>query len=332
MLSRKKKISQLSQLITSRLGNIINRDYVLLGLPYYLNIGDILIWEGERHFLKNLGYKCLNRGYNYRARNKIKEDTLILLQGGGNFGDLWRFIHEDRIDIIRQYKNNPIIITPVTLWYENTDLLKQDAKELSSHPNLTICARDSVTYNILKRHFNNNIILVPDMAFYIETSMIEQHTHNECKGTLFLKRNDKELLSNLSFSPKNIQGGIDVHDWPTMEINPPYWLRYKKLCRYGNRLVHFNGLQILSKFIIKSSDWYFHNCCRKQLIHDGINFVSQYRNIFTTRLHVGILSILLDKEVTILDNSYGKNANFFNTWLKDTDGITLLKPKNITNH
>ena len=57
----------------------------------------------------------------------------------------------------------------------------------------------------------------------------------------------------------------------------------------------------------------------------GINMLSEYSEIYTTRLHVGILSTLLGKSFTFLDNSYGKNSNFYNTWLSDVDEIKLIK-------
>jgi pyruvyl transferase EpsO len=115
----------------------------------------------------------------------------------------------------------------------------------------------------------------------------------------------------------------DVHDWPSLEKDPLCWLYYRKLWKSGNTLGRYAGLRPLSRMTLKLSDWYFHGYCRKQFIKEGVHFVSRYKNVYTTRLHVGILSILLDKDVTILANSYGKNATFFNTWLCDTDGVKL---------
>lgn len=324
-MTRKEKTLQLRRYIRTRLGDLINRDYVLLGLPYYLNVGDILIWEGERQFFRSFRYKCLNEGYHYRNYWKINDDTLILLQGGGNFGDLWRFIQEERINICQRYKNNPIIITPVTFWYDNLDLLRHDSEILSTHPNLTICARDSFSYGMLRKYFNNRIILMPDMAFCIKRATLERYFHSKGKGTLFLKRTDKELASKVPLLPKEVQKNADVRDWPSMEKNPMCWILYRKLCNYGNKMGRYKGLRIPARIILKSTDLYFHEHCRKQLIHDGVTFVGQYSNIYTTRLHGAILSILLDKEVTIIDNSYGKNASFFETWLSDTDGVKLWR-------
>jgi len=324
-MTRKEKTVQLRRLITTRLVDLIDRDYVLLGLPYYLNVGDILIWEGERQFLKTLPYKCLNEGYHYQESWRIRDDTLIILQGGGNFGDLWRFIQDDRLKIVQRYKNNPIIITPVTFWYENHDLIKLDAEVFSKHPDLTICARDAVSFEQLKKHFNNRILLIPDMAFCIEKKTLSKHIYGTGEGTLFLKRTDKELSPKAFSNSKAIPETADVHDWPSMEKNPLCWICYRQLCNCGNTVERYKRFRTISRITSKLSDWYFHEHCRKQLIHEGVNFVGRYRNIFTTRLHVGILSILLNKEVTIIDNSYGKNSNFFDTWLSDTECVELWR-------
>ncbi len=51
----------------------------------------------------------------------------------------------------------------------------------------------------------------------------------------------------------------------------------------------------------------------------GIKFINKYDEVYTTRLHGYILSVLLDKKVHMMDNSYGKNSNFYYTWMVDFD-------------
>jgi exopolysaccharide biosynthesis predicted pyruvyltransferase EpsI len=327
MMTRDEKRFQLRRCIETRLRGLFDRDYVLLGLPYYLNIGDILIWEGQRQFFTTLRCRCLNEGYHYRDYRTIPDGTLIVLQGGGNFGDLWRFIQDERLSIVQHYGNCPIVVTPVTCWYENSELLRQDAEMLSKHPNLTICARDAVSFDLLRKHFRNRIVLVPDMAFYIEPKKLRREVRGRAEGVLFLKRSDKELASDAPLPPKEVLARADVHDWPSMERDPACWIRYQKLYRLGQATVRCGGLSRIGVVVLKSSDWYYHSHCRKQLIREGVRFVGRYRDIYTTRLHGGILSILLDKEVTIIDNSYGKNASYFETWLSDTEGVELLRPQ-----
>lgn len=76
-------IESLRKKISDALTPLITHDYVLLDLPYYDNIGDTLIWEGTREFLKTLPYKCLyyasKDSFHYRD---LPPDTVILLSGG----------------------------------------------------------------------------------------------------------------------------------------------------------------------------------------------------------------------------------------------------------
>ena len=49
-----------------------------------------------------------------------------------------------------------------------------------------------------------------------------------------------------------------------------------------------------------------------------------YKTIYTTRLHAAILGVLLGKKVVFMDNSYGKNRGFYETWLKDCDAVKMM--------
>ena len=53
------KIKQLSEVIRSTLPPIIGDKCIYLDLAYYLNIGDVLIWEGTEFFLKSSGIDCI---------------------------------------------------------------------------------------------------------------------------------------------------------------------------------------------------------------------------------------------------------------------------------
>ena len=80
-------VDSLRKKISDTLTPLINHDYVLLDLPYYDNIGDTLIWDGTKEFLKTLPYKCLYYASkdSFRYRD-LSPDTVILLSGG----QFWR--------------------------------------------------------------------------------------------------------------------------------------------------------------------------------------------------------------------------------------------------
>jgi pyruvyl transferase EpsO len=238
------------------------------------------------------------------------------LHGGGNFGDLWR-IHQDfRLDILRQYPNNKIIIFPQTVHYDSKQLLSEDASIMAKHKNLTVCARDRMSYDILKQHFSNNILLVPDMAFYIDMREWKKYIKPVIAGKLlFLRRTDHELDRNQKYDSVSVNA--EVHDWPTMET-PAFIVRlFYKI----QRLFYLIDEVLHTSFKNLFSDFVFQRILCKYNIRKGIEFISKYETVYTTRLHAGILAFMLDKPVTFFDNSYGKNRGVYDAWLKNVETI-----------
>lgn len=307
------KIPQLKKIIAELLTPLINSDYVLLDVPYYTNIGDTLIWEGTREFLKTLPYKCLYTAsvetYKYRP---LPKDTVILLQGGGNFGDLWRRHQEFRQDVIKAYPNNRIIILPQTVFYNDDSVFAEDAKMLNSHKDLHICARDTKSLDYLKKALSCNLLLVPDMAFCISQKTLDRYKQKETDKALFLKRNDQELCEYdfSSYIAEKVEQ-LHIGDWPTME-------------KEFKTKVYLDKLVFHKEQLKRIPDIYADLVFRPHQVKKGVEFVSQYKKVYTTRLHVAILSVLLDKKIVFFDNSYGKNRSFYETWLKDVEKLTFV--------
>lgn len=308
-MTSEEKIKSLCAEIHSKLTPLINSDYVLYDLPYHNNIGDLLIWKGELSFLKSRPYRmlCKNSICTYQE-HPLDSKVAILLHGGGNFGDIWREMQDFRLRIIEKYPQNPILVFPQTVFYENINTLKSDARLMGKHKNLTICARDSVSYKLLKENFSNNILLVPDMAFCISPIQLEKYRRVAEDKTLFLKRSDKEFKDiDYAFNPKY---PVTVSDWPSMEHSDFVQLGMRYALKF--RRLHM-------PFVTDCYAGFY----REQLIKKGVRFISSYREIYTTRLHVAILSVLLGKSFHFFDNSYGKNRAFYDTWLNDVDNAVF---------
>ena len=308
------KIAELKECINNKLAPLIDDDYVLLDVPYYTNIGDTLIWEGTKHFLKNIPHKCLYTAsvetYKYRP---LPQNTIILMQGGGNFGDLWRRHKDLRLEVVKSYPNNRIIILPQTVFYKNIAVFREDAKVLNSHKDLHICARDTGSLNFLQQALTCNLLLVPDMAFCISSKLLKKYSKKEGERTLFLKRNDLEFCEYdfNSYITEN-RSMLDICDWPTMEQ------QFKAKAYLDKLLWHKEQIGRIPDIY---ADWVF----RPHQVKKGVEFVSQYKKVYTTRLHVAILSLLLNKEIVFFDNSYGKNSSFYDTWLTEVDNITFVR-------
>ena len=294
--------SQLGDLIKKNLAPLIQGNYILLDLPYFSNIGDILIWKGTEDFLKELPGKCLGRHsketFDFRP---LPDNCTILLLGGGNFGDLWRTHQEFRLEVMRLYPNNPIIILPQTIFYESDELFAEDVRKMNRHQYLTICARDNHSAELLKENgFTGSLLTLPDMAFCINQKELQANMEEPTKPYLLLLREDKEQKEG------NAPGTIpEVSDWPQMQ-------------EFNAKARH-----VLMTYNDKEADTFFLDEFFPKQINTGIELASSYKEAYSTRLHFAILRLLLGMPVKMLDNSYGKNLDFYNTWLKDSDLIKL---------
>ena len=56
---------------------------------------------------------------------------------------------------------------------------------------------------------------------------------------------------------------------------------------------------------------------KENQINQSVRLLSNYDLIITTRLHGHILACLLGIPNILLNNSYGKNKNFYQTWMKN---------------
>ena len=307
------KISELRQIIAGHLKPLLSDRVIIADAPYYANIGDLLIWQGALDFLQKYDFKLLGcYGAGYFPFPDLDKDVTILLMGGGNFGDLWRPLQDTRLEIIKRYPENRIVMLPQSICYQENELIEKDADLMASHSDLHLFARDQASYDILSVNFSrNHIYLAPDMAFCINPSLLECHRNREAGKTLFLLRSDKELPQD---APMALQEADVTSDWPTPEYFELMIRNLKRvrrilrdLRRYGIRLrIVDRAIQIFGKRFILDS-----------LTKKGYEFMEPFSRVVTTRLHTMILSVLLHKPVEYIDNTYGKLSAFAETWLHD---------------
>lgn len=297
---------KLDRLIRQTLTPLIPSDYLLLDLPYYSNIGDNLIWQGTEDFLKGLSVGCLGRHSSRTFKFRpIPEDSTILLLGGGNFGDIWRSHQEFRLRVIESYPDNPIIILPQTIYYESEATFREDIKRLSRHDRLTVCVRDRHSAEqMLQKGYRGKLLTLPDMAFCIDRARLFAEKRATSKETLLLLREDKEAPPCRK-TVNQTRAGIEVRDWPNL-------IETRRAAR-----------RYLRSHSAAQSDAYFRTTFLPERIREGVEFVSQYEKVYSTRLHVAILRLMLGQPVKLLDNSYGKNLSFYDTWLKDDPLVSL---------
>lgn len=173
--------------------------YIFLAADYG-NLGDVAITYAQTKFLEKYANrqvveipisKSLEGLWFVKAN--IKEGDIVTTVGGGNMGDLY-----DQIEYIRQlaisfFPKNKFISFPQTFDFSDTNqgkkALKNAVKCYSKHKNLTLVAREEISYTLMQQHFQkNNIILTPDIVL----SQNQSQNQSKREGVVFCLRNDEE--------------------------------------------------------------------------------------------------------------------------------------------
>jgi exopolysaccharide biosynthesis predicted pyruvyltransferase EpsI/O-antigen/teichoic acid export membrane protein len=303
-------ISHLQNEAGKVLDAIISKDahVILLDYPNNTNVGDSLIWLGEIAYLRSRGlnpaYVCDSKNYNALNIKKIlNKNSMILMHGGGNFGTMWKEIHAFRLRVLRDFPQVPIVQMPQTIHFDNESKVSEIAEIIKVQGNYTLLARSQASYKFAQQHFSAKVYLCPDMAFFIG----EINTSNRMIFDRFiLARTDHEKSSN------SLIESVDQLENLSYELSD--WLQASWQERFVHRIeIH---TQWLRSFLDPNNQTllYLWNKLSYLRFARGVSLLNRGRVIITDRLHVHILSILLNKPHVIIDNVYGKLGNFYQTW------------------
>ncbi|MEG4589163.1 polysaccharide pyruvyl transferase family protein [Microcoleus sp. MOSTC5] len=297
----------------------------LLNYPDYLNVGDHLIWLGEIYYLTTVlktKIKYVASGiadFSEEVMEKQAGKAPIILQGGGNLGDLWREHQEFREYIISKYRDRQIIIMPQSIYFENTSNLKKAADIFNSHPNLTLFVRENSSEKIAIKYFHNcQIIKTPDIAFQLlNMSCFASNKTCEKSSILYHCRTDKELKEDFYTDFIFQLPNLVIEDWISSEWK--IWRSCKSILETSQAdPQHFPAIfDSLYDPDVHRISWI--------IMHKAIEQFRQHRLIITNRLHGHILCILLRIPHIFLANSYHKNESFYDTWTYQVSFCRFVK-------
>ncbi|TCI02614.1 hypothetical protein EZV61_12485 [Corallincola luteus] len=281
---------------------------VYIDYPMHLNVGDLLIQAGTEAVFDalqtNVMMRISERNANRLFEATIPSDAVLVLHGGGNFGDLYPHHQNLREQVIEAFPNNKILIMPQSVHYNDEAALFASAAIYQNHPELYMFVRDNPSRDVMSKVLSDKQLhMLPDMAFGLLGKW--QWPSSLANKTLTLRRRDIEA------NPAD--GSVDEFDWDNLFTTGDnlFYSFARRLARLENRFKLNLGLDKL---------WWLYI---QNMMNRAIRHFSQYGRVDTDRLHGMILSLLLGLEVSMRDNSYGKLRRYAECWLglDSSDGI-----------
>jgi pyruvyl transferase EpsO len=294
-------------------------DVMYVDYPMHLNLGDILILKGTEKFFETRNHNVVRRystfGFPTRESSfpRISKDVVVVLHGGGNFGDIYKSHQILREKVISFYKNNRIVIFPQTMFFQDSGELKKTAAVYARHPDLHFLARDQRTYDTFRGEFVNNAEMCPDMAHSLWGTFPTKH-YGEDGGaatTLWMLRRDVEKAEIPERFRAVLGRPIDWDDLCSDRDRRAAW-RSVRADQINARL-GFKGFPV-------DRNWYSYT---DALVARVNAHILTHDRVVTSRMHGHILACLLGMKTTLLDNSYGKNSTYYQAWTSRVENCDL---------
>ncbi|WP_040203793.1 polysaccharide pyruvyl transferase family protein [Neobacillus jeddahensis] len=262
----------------------------------YGNLGDVAITEAQTSFLKDYfpDYEIIplyvkNLYSLTKLKKVITPSDIITTIGGGNMGDVYEGLENQRRYIIKSFPHNKIISFPQSIDFKKEKNLNKSIKIYSKHPNLHIFARELKSYELMKNSFKkNHIHLVPDIVFYINRT---EPRFNR-KGVIICLRNDLEGVIS-SIHKNSLIAAIEE--------------KYQQ--------VHFYDT-VINDF---STDM------ANQKLEDIWIAFKQAKVVVTDRLHGMIFCAITKTPCIVFSNSNHKIISTYQCWLSDLAFIRYIK-------
>ncbi len=288
-----------------------------IDIPMYMNIGDHLIAHGTFKFLEENQVNIVRATSLYCFRESwIDETDVLLFGGGGNFGDLYYEHHAVRRNIIQKAleKGKIVVVLPQSIWYQDDLRRLEDRLLFKDNRNFHLFTRDEQSYDI-GRTLSSNVYLVPDMAHHIYNELMEISKKVKIqRDVMYFLRNDKEAISHRDSED------LSSVDWCDLLRAAKYSKKLSKVYKLYHtfKRYHVECLDMKLKLWRRVS-W----CVVKECAFE----FSKYQSVVTDRLHGMIFTVLLNRNVYVIDNSYEKLSNYQKLWLDNDPTVKYYKSK-----
>lgn len=303
--------------IRARLGSRIPRDrpLALVDFPDSKNCGDLAIWHGEASFLREIGvtpaFRCSMQDYRKDdLARALGERGVILLHGGGNFGDIYVY-HQFREQVLRDFPLHDAILFPHTAMFHSEEALRQSADFYNARGRITLCARDQRSFELFRSRFDRcESLLVPDMAFMLDP---QQRPCAPNDDILVLARLDGESALAGAQSVRGrfatTQEAVDlsVDGFPGSARLTTH--RAKDL-----RITDWYELDLVEDVSRQAYAGLDYDARSQLQFAWAKTILALGRVVVTDRLHGHILCLLMGIPHVLFDNNYGKLGDFVRTW------------------
>lgn len=314
---------QLRQTISNILTPIImpHSEWIhLIDPPNHPNVGDCAILLGELDFFERVlpDSKVLFTDWTQSSAKfrSIEDSSILLIHGGGNFGDIWPNHHNFRLRILREFKHRKIVQLPQSIHFDSPTVLRETQDAIAAHPDFTILTRDQRSEAFAREHFECRVELCPDMAFAMNAISRSPATND----VFCLLRGDKEVVAGHDDIVRTLRAmglSVKADDW----LDDPRTSAKMRDQMFRAMATHAPGVR----------DRFPHQALvarrryAQSRLERGVDLLSHGRIVVTDRLHGHVISTLLGIPNLVFNSYDAKATALYQTWTHANPNCQVLE-------
>jgi exopolysaccharide biosynthesis predicted pyruvyltransferase EpsI len=249
-----------------------------------------------------VGYRSAYLGFDARAMRHAIGDGPVLLNGGGNFGDLYAGQQQLRERVLAECRAHAVVQLPQSIHFEDGANLARVRRLVGDHGRVTILCREARSEALARSAFDADVRACPDMALAMPVERVDRPRRT--RGIVWITRGDRES----SWEPPH-QDGIRVVDWAVPADGqgpwPPGRERTWRAVQRGlermaqdDRFATAMWRPISEAFEVLAEAW----------VAPALALIADAGVVVTERLHGHLLCVLAGVPHVVLDGGYGKIA------------------------
>ncbi|SDD58191.1 pyruvyl transferase EpsO [Sanguibacter gelidistatuariae] len=246
----------------------------------------------------------------------------MLVNGGGNLGDLYAGQQGTRLEILRSLRDNRIIQLPQSIHFANPENAQAMAQLISEHGGFELMVRERKSLRLAKDLLGLDATLSPDHALALGSL---DGSHAPTRSVLWLARRPGDPEYVPYDEPSDAR--VTRMEWlEGVSDSERDWDRRGRLALRFNGAAKNRRLRGPESRLWKTRAAYralsmTYPVLARRWVARGVGILTDAEVVITDKLHGHIMCVLLGKEHIVLDNSYGKVSGTLDAWTGTLPGV-----------
>lgn len=299
----------------------------LVNFPNHGNPGDPAIWLGSRTLLRDLGvriaYSSAWWDFDPAALRRAAGDAPVLINGGGNLGDLYAGQQGTRAEVLRSLRDNRIIQLPQSIHFASPENADAMGLLISEHGGFELMVREKRSLGLAHELFGVDAILSPDHALGLRE--LQRSPRARKHPILWLARRPGDPEYVPYDEPADMR--VTRREWlEGVGESEREWDRRGRVALKINAAARHRRLHGPEPRMWRSSVAHHvvsmtYPILARRWVARGVDMLTDAEVVITDKLHGHLLCVLLGLDHVVLDNSYGKVSGTLDAWTGALSGV-----------